>query len=214
MGRENKKAAVAAVHRERIMNAAEQLFSEKGYIQTTIEDISKLSEYSRRTIYAYYESKDDILHHIIEKGLLTLKSDLEEAVTRNRDFMSQYQAICDAMSKYQREYPHSLENVNGAKSGAFDQLELPDTVKRILVLGTEINELLADFIEAGKAKGFVRQDVVPMMTVYILWSSITALLTLTQTKGRFIEKQFSISEKEFLDYGFKQIINSILEVRV
>ena len=214
MGRENKKEAVAAVHRERIMNAAERLFSEKGYAQTTIEDISKLSEYSRRTIYAYYGIKDDILHHIIEKGLFTLKIDLEKAITPNGDFILQYQAICEAISKYQRECPHSMENVNGAKSGSLDQLELTDTVKRILVLGTEINELLADFIDAGKAKGFVRQDVVPMMSVYILWSSITALLTLSQTKGQFIEKQFSISGKDFLDYGFKQLINSILEVRI
>jgi len=53
-----------------------------------------------------------------------------------------------------------------------------------------------------------------MMSVYVLWSNITSLLTLSQTKGRFISKQFSISEDEFLDYGFKQIINSILEVRI
>lgn len=58
MGRENKKDAVAALNKEQIMKAAEKLFSEKGFIQTTIDDISKASEYSRRTIYAYYESKD------------------------------------------------------------------------------------------------------------------------------------------------------------
>jgi len=81
-------------------------------------------------------------------------------------------------------------------------------------LGTEINELLATFIEKGKVDGIVRQDIVPMMSVYVLWSNITSLLTLSQTKGRFISKQFSISEDEFLDYGFKQIINSILEVRI
>ena len=77
MGEANKKEAVAALHRARIMTAAEKLFSEKGYEQTTIEDISKKSEYSRRTIYAYYESKDDILHRIIEKGLQALKMDIE-----------------------------------------------------------------------------------------------------------------------------------------
>ena len=47
----NRKEAVAALHRARIMTAAERLFSEKGYALTTIEDISKASEYSRRTSY-------------------------------------------------------------------------------------------------------------------------------------------------------------------
>ncbi len=214
MGRENKKEAVAALHRGQIMNAAEALFSEKGFEMTTIEDISKVSKYSRRTIYAYYKSKDDILHHIIEKGLLLLKSEIEDAIQTNNDFISKYKAICLAMFKYQTECPHSLGNVTKAKTENLNFKSFSDTVKRILVLGTEINELLAAFIEYGKEKNIIRQDVVPMMTVYILWSSITSLITLAQTKGQFISKRFSISENEFLDYGFKQLINSILEERI
>lgn len=214
MGRENKKEAVAALHREEIMRAAETLFSEKGYEQTTIEDISKLSEYSRRTIYAYYESKEDILHHIIEKGLILLKHEIEEAVRPDGEFISQYMAVCAAMKKYQDECPHSLENVNKAKTADIDFADTSDTVKHIMFLGTQINELLAKFIEKGKEKGIVRKDVIPMMTVYVMWSGITSLIALTQTKGKFISKQFGITENDFLEYGFKQIINSILEVTI
>ena len=112
MGETNKKEAVAALHRARIMTAAEKLFSEKGYEQTTIEDISKESEYSRRTIYAYYESKDDILHCIIEKGLQALKTDIENAANDNAGFTDAYRAVCRAMRKYRREYPYSLERLN------------------------------------------------------------------------------------------------------
>lgn len=211
MGRENKKEAVAALHREQIMKAAETLFSEKGFEKTTIEDISKVSEYSRRTIYAYYESKDDILHHIIEKGLLSLKSEIELALQINDNFIDRYKAICIAVNKYQNECPHSLENVNKTKTANLNFDNLSDTVKHILALGTEINELLASFIEKGKETGIVRQDVSTMMTVYILWSSMSALITLLQTKGAFICNQLSVSENDFLEYGFRQIINSILE---
>ena len=214
MNRQNKKEAIAALHKEQIMKAAERLFSEKGFAQTTINDISKASEYSRRTIYTYYESKEDILHHIVEKGLLIFKQNIEESITRNEDFIEQYKWICIAMSKYQKDYSHSANNVNSANSANLDFNSLSDTVKHILVLGTEINNLLAEFIEGGKNKGIVHPDVVPMMTVYILWSNIDALLVLVQTKGKFIAKQFSISEKDFLDYGFRQIINSILKERI
>ena len=54
MGRENKKEAVAALHRERILQASEKLFLRKGFAQTTVDDISRESEYSRRTVYAYF----------------------------------------------------------------------------------------------------------------------------------------------------------------
>ena len=112
------------------------------------------------------------------------------------------------------EYPHSSTNINSVHSSDFDLDNLSDTVNHILLLGTEINTILAAFVESGKENGIVRQETVPMLTVYVLWSSITSLLTLVRTKGKFILNQFSISENEFLDYGFKQLINSILEVRI
>ena len=214
MGQTNKKEAVAALHRAQIMKASETLFSEKGFEQTTIEDISKLSEYSRRTIYAYYESKEDILHHIIEKGLISLKCEIEIAVQHNDNFIDQYKAVCMAMKKYHNECPHSLEHVNKTNAANFDFANLSDTEKHILELGKDINDILASFIEKGKENGFVCQDVVPMMTVYILWSSISSLITLAKTKEKFICRQFSVSENEFLEYGFKQIINSILKVKI
>ena len=219
MGRENKREAIAALHREQIMSAAETLFSEKGFETTTIEDVSKASGYSRRTIYAYYESKDDILHHIIEKGLLLLKGEIENAVQgsviqNSNDFVVKYKAICLAMIRYQTECPHSLDNVVKAKTEMLDLENVSDTIKRILNLGTEINEMLAVFIDNGKEKHIVRQEVMPMLTVYILWSSITSFIALAQTKGKFIGKQFHLSEEDFYEYGFKQIINSVLEERL
>lgn len=214
MGRENKKEAVAALHREQIIIAAEQIFSEKGFPQTTIADISNASEYSRRTIYAYYESKEDILHHIIAKGLLTLKCDMESAVQSNSDFLEQYFAICNAMKKYQTECPHSLENVTGATTSKLDLDNLSPAISQIMSAGTEINALLAEFIQLGKDKGLVLQEIEPIQIVYILWSNITALLALIQTKGAFIARSFSMTEDAYLEYGLRQIINSILEVRI
>lgn len=214
MGRENKKEAVAALNRERIMAAAEQIFSEKGFEQSTIADVSDASEYSRRTIYAYYESKEDILHHIIAKGLLILKQDIEKALQSNSDFLTQYFEVCNAMKKYQMECPHSLENVTRAKTERLDLENLSPAVSQIMSLGTEINTLLEGFVQRGKSQGIVRQEIIPMQTVYILWSNITSLLTLVQTKGAFIAKAFSITEEEYLEYGLKLIINSILEVRI
>ena len=198
MGETNKKEAVAALHRARIMTAAEKLFSEKGYEQTTIDDISKESEYSRRTIYAYYESKDDILHCIIEKGLQALKTDIENAANDNAGFTDAY----------------SLERLNRSGDEEIGQTVKSAAVKNILRLGTEINETLEALIIRGQESGKVRKDIVPTLTVYVLWSSIDSLLALAGTKGKFICAQNSMTEEKFLDYGFRQIVNSILEARI
>ena len=210
----SKKEAVAMLHKERIMTAAERLFSEKGYVQTTIDDISKASEYSRRTIYAYYESKEDILHHIIEKGLRSLKTDIENAVNDNAGFVDACREVCRAKKRYRKEYPHSLETLKRSGAAEIEQMAASDTVKNILCLGTEINEILEELIVRGQKNGEIRNDVVPVLTVYVLSTSLDSLLTLTETKGKFICVQNGMTEDEFLDYGFRQIINSILEARI
>lgn len=214
MGRGNKKEVVAALHREQIMAAAEQIFSVKGYEQTSITDISEASEYSRRTIYAYYASKEDILRHIIAKRLFILKQDIESALQSNSNFLAQYFSICKAIKKYQIECPHSLENVTGAKPDRLEFETFSPAVSQIMLLGTQINTLLEGFVQRGKEQGIVRQEIIPMPTVYILWSNITSLLTLLSTKGAFLANTFSITEEEYLEYGLKLIINSILEVRI
>ena len=210
----NRKEAVAALHRARIMTAAEKLFSEKGYEQTTIEDISKASEYSRRTIYAYYESKEDILHHIIEKGLSSLKTDIENAVNDNAGFVDACRAVCGAMRRYRKECPHSLESIKHSEAEKIGQTAASGSVKNILRLGTEINERLEALIIRGQKSGEVRKDLVPMLTVYVFSASIDSLLALAGTKGQFICAQNGVTEEEFLNYGFRQIMNSILEVRI
>ena len=214
MERMSKKEAVAALHRARIMAAAESLFSEKGYEQTMIEDISKASEYSRRTIYAYYDSKGDILHHIIEKGLQSLKADIENAVNNHAGFVEACRAVCSAMSRYRTECPHSLESLNRSGAAKIEPLAISDTVKSILRLGTEINDILEALIVRGQKSGEVRKDIVPVLTVYVLSTNLDSLLALAETKGKFICAQNGMTEDEFLDYGFRQIINSILEVRI
>lgn len=210
----SKKEAVAMLHKERIMTAAERLFSEKGYMQTTIDDISKASEYSRRTIYAYYESKENILHHIIEKGLRSLKTDIENAVNDNAGFVDACREVYRAKKRYKKEYPNSLEILKRSDAAEIKQVAVSDTVKNILCLGTEINKILEELIVRGQKNGEVRNDIVPVLTVYVLSTSLDSLLTLTETKGKFICVQNGMTEDEFLDYGFRQIINSILEVRI
>lgn len=210
MERANKKEKVAALHKEVILSAAQALFLEKGVELTTIADISQKSQYSRRTIYAYYQSKQDMVHHIVLNGLSALNQDLENAVCCPRSFVQQYTKICSAMMQYHINCPQSLDAVNQVKPDTIDFQAASETVLKIFQMGTQINQLLANWIETGIEQGVVKADVKPMHTVYILWGCISSLICLVQTKGVFLEKELQTSQREFLKYGFGQILNAIL----
>ena len=136
----NQKEAVAALHRERMLAAAEELFQQKGFEQTTIDDISKASGYSRRTLYAYYVNKEDFLRQIVRKGLRQLDGALEAAVGR-KTFEIRYFAACEAILRYLRECPQSAAQVQQVQPQRLDGND--PTVGEILALGQRINEWLA-----------------------------------------------------------------------
>lgn len=47
--------------RDALRTAAHRLFAEKGFANTTIDDITAAADVSRRTFFRYYSSKDDLL---------------------------------------------------------------------------------------------------------------------------------------------------------
>ena len=93
MERENKNEAIASGHRARILQAAEALFMEKSFPATTIADISAASGYSRRTLYAYYESKEEILRQIVKQGLEQLRQELQSAVESSESLERRSRAV-------------------------------------------------------------------------------------------------------------------------
>jgi len=50
-----------------ILRAAETLFYEKGYHQTSITQISDLAEVSVGTVYFYFKNKEDLLIHLLDE---------------------------------------------------------------------------------------------------------------------------------------------------
>ena len=55
--RERQKAQT----REHLLDVAAQLIGERGYNDTTMDDIARAAGSSRATVYAYFATKDDIL---------------------------------------------------------------------------------------------------------------------------------------------------------
>jgi AcrR family transcriptional regulator len=96
--RERKKQQT----REKIERVALQLFADRGYEQTTLADIADAADVSKRTIFAYFESKEDIL--FCDEPMLheQIRRKLEQrppgatTVDALRDFLSTIDSLDDS----------------------------------------------------------------------------------------------------------------------
>ncbi len=83
-------------NRQRIVDAADQLFYVKGYNHTSFSDIADAAGVARGNFYYYFKTKDDILEAVIarrEENIRTMLAEWDAENTDPRDRLRRYVAI-------------------------------------------------------------------------------------------------------------------------
>jgi AcrR family transcriptional regulator len=122
--RERKKQQT----RETITRVALRLFAERGYDETTLADIAEAADVSPRTIFAYFESKEEILFCEEASDLNNLKRKLDErpagttTVDALREFISSIDPA-DEESKLRKKIITSTPTLQMKMAARHAQLE-------------------------------------------------------------------------------------------
>jgi AcrR family transcriptional regulator len=153
--RERKKQQT----RETIATAALRLFAERGYDDTTLADIANAANVAPRTIFAYFESKEDILL-CEENGFLSeLKRRLDErpAGTTTVDAIREFLASIehpDEEAKLRKQVIAANPDLQVKMRGRHAQLEpmLAESIAKDL--GAEPGDIRPLLIAASMAAAF------------------------------------------------------------
>jgi AcrR family transcriptional regulator len=153
--RERKKQQT----RDTIASAALRLFAERGYDETTLADIAEAANIAPRTIFSYFESKEDILL-CEENGFLTeLKRRLDErpegstTVDAIREFLSSIEHP-DEQAKLRKQVIAANPDLQVKMRGRHAQLEpmLAESIAKDL--GAEPGDIRPLLIAASMAAAF------------------------------------------------------------
>jgi len=91
------------LRRESIIEAAQNLFEQHGFMETTVDQIATKAELGKGTIYSYFKSKDEIYIAILEKKLDLLEQKMKEAVVNPESATNALYALYDAFIEYHRD---------------------------------------------------------------------------------------------------------------
>jgi AcrR family transcriptional regulator len=95
--RERKKART----RLAIERAALELFAERGFAETTVEEIAAVCEISPRTFFRYFATKDDALYADSDRRLAALVDEIRLRLTWQPPFAAVRDAILNVVDDYQ-----------------------------------------------------------------------------------------------------------------
>lgn len=79
--REGRRERRRAEIRERIFRAALQLFAERGFLETTVEDITEAADVGKGTFFNYFETKEHVLATLGAERVAAIERALERART-------------------------------------------------------------------------------------------------------------------------------------
>lgn len=205
-----RKKELADFHRESILEVAEVLFEIKGIEKTTMNDIARVADYSKATLYVYFENKEEIVSCIIWKSMKMLYDRIQRSVNKDNDLFEKYYGICNELTSYCDEYPLYFETVLQEINVDFENQNTPSVFRDIFDLGELINEELAVFFQDGIQQSILRPDLQIKQVVFIFWSSLSGIIHMAFKKQKYIEQTMGVTKQEFLKYSFDTLLRSIL----
>lgn len=205
----SKKQALTEFHRGSILAAAERLFAEKGIDKTTMDDIARESEYSKATLYVYFQSKEEIINAILLSGLVLLQRKLQEAMEGASDWHSAYEGICSAVIRYYGERPEACGVLMSDVDEDGGNHHQDPEVRDILRVRQAIGVMLRDFLRRGVQEGVIRLALTPEETVLLFWSSLEGMVRMAGMRENYLTRQIGSGREAFLRHGCQMLLDSI-----
>jgi AcrR family transcriptional regulator len=179
--------------KSRILDAANKVFTEKGYHEATMDDIAKRLGVSKGAIYLYFSSKEDLFEAMCKTAPQAFKEILYSSFGDESNPVQSATQFFDKMLKLSASNP-------GLSFEILSEASRNPSLKRILKRNhAEYEEVLTNFLAEGRKRRIVGDnlDLRPLANSLIaLWNGLETLLvsglTIEEARRAWLEAMKAI----------------------
>ncbi len=162
-----KKSAAEArgtARRQALLDAARQVFSQKGYHPATVDDITRVAGVAKGTFYLYFSEKRAVFYDLMQQ-FFEMVTNVGMSVSRDVGTKKEYFARTEAAASHLVELfqnNRDLVRLSYRESmGMDEQLE-----KMVRDFYRALARVEADNIRLGMDLGLFRDDIDPLLAAY------------------------------------------------
>ncbi|MCR8899910.1 TetR/AcrR family transcriptional regulator [Gordonia sp. GONU] len=143
--------------RERILDAAAQVLSQKGYAGLRLTDVAEVAELQAPAIYYYFDSRDTLVEEVMWFGLADMRQHLAAALDALPDGTDPLEKILVAVEAHLR---HELEISAYTTASIRNAGQLPEKIgKRQAAEETKYGKIWKSLMVTAYEEGAIRQDL-------------------------------------------------------
>jgi AcrR family transcriptional regulator len=169
------------LRRDAILAAAKRVYSAKGFLGATIEDIAAEARVSVGTIYLYYKSKEDLYVSLLVESMEIFTRALSAIFRSRRRADRKLRAAWDFFYHFREEFPESYRIFFLFHHQGFPTAVPPATLQELNRRAGRNFALAAAIVKEAMEAGIYREGN-PREVVDLLWSIFLGLVHLSETR--------------------------------
>ena len=185
---------------DQIIEAARQLFYKYGFKKVSMDEIAREAGVTKRTIYMYFSSKEELLKYFIEEELKNMKQIVEEIEKRkDLEFFESVNLGIYKLLKYKKE--KDFLNII-AKEGEILKNEII-----LELIDKQIKEYIKEKLELAKSKGFIDYEDADITTFLIYKMYIALMFDWDNGKEKVNEQMMAKTISKILKSGLRKEVD-------
>ena len=192
------------MRRQSIIDAAEQVFAQRGFEVATMTDIADQARLSRALVYFYFKDKEELALAITARGLQALRRSFERVSAKCQTGLEKATAIGQAYMDFARSQSDYFEFIARGEVRKFAPSPETEYERLCASEGEKTLAVLADAVRCGVADGTIDPGLGdPAAVAVVLWGFIHGILQVAASKRNMLEKMMHLDIAGLLQGGLR-----------
>ncbi|KUP09168.1 TetR family transcriptional regulator [Bacillus coahuilensis m2-6] len=156
--------------KKHVVEAATKSFAQYGYKATTMDQVAKLANVGKGTIYTFYKNKDELFIEIVTSLILEMKGMAEEAMQGKHSFYEKAHAALYRILEFRKEHQLTIKLLQEEREiGTPIVQQVVDKMERSII--SYIEHKVSAAIVSGEI-----EDCNPKLTAFVMFKLYIALI--------------------------------------
>lgn len=188
--------------KEKVIESARLLFHKYGFKKVSMDEIAREANVTKKTIYSYFSSKEDLLKYFIQEEIVNMKNIVEEIDNKNLDFFETVNQSIYSLLKYRKD--KDFLNIITKEA---EWLKNPVIINNLELIDTQIQNYIKTKLEKAKENGYIDYKNVDITSFLIYKMYIALMFEWNEHEKELDEQMIASSISEILKNGLRKEVD-------